>query len=75
MRQWTKFFGIGVLAAGMLVLPAPSVVDVPVEDGGPCLSVELGGSVSRADGPLNPDDVTGTLDSGALSCSGRPRNC
>lgn len=64
-----------VLAAGLLLFPAPSSIEEPVEDGGPCLPVELGGSVTRADGPLNPDDVTGTLDSGALSCSGRPRNC
>ena len=66
---------MSVLAAGLLLFPAPSSVEGPVEDGGSCLPVKLGGSVSRADGTLNPDDVTGTLDSGALSCSGRPRNC
>jgi len=26
-------------------------------------------------GPLNPTDKYGTLDMGALSCSGKPRNC
>lgn len=66
---------MGVLAAALLLAPAPSSMEEPVEGGGSCLPVELGGSVTRADGPLNPDDVTGTFDSGALSCSGRPRNC
>jgi hypothetical protein len=28
-----------------------------------------------ADGPFEPGDYVGTLDAGALSCSGQPRNC
>lgn len=65
---------VGVLAAGLMLLPAPSLSDAPVDLGGSCLSLSLEGSVVDAD-PLNPGDIVGTLDAGALSCTGHPKNC
>ena len=75
MRNRMKIVGMGLLAVGLLVSPAPSGVESPADGDGPCSSLKLEGSVTHADDPLNPDTYTGTLDSGALSCSGMPRNC
>lgn len=75
MTKRTKIVGMSVLAAGLLVLPAPSRVQTPAEGGGRCPALNFRGSVTHADGPFNPDGSYGTLDSGALSCSGKPRNC
>lgn len=70
-----KGIGLGLLVVGLLLAPGPSGVDTPAGGDSPCRSLKLDGSVTHADDPLNPDDATGTLDSGALSCSGKPRNC
>jgi|GEM_PF-2634919 hypothetical protein len=75
MRNWMKIVGLGLLAVGLLLLPAPSGVQTPANGEGPCRTLKLEGSLTHADDPLNPDVFTGTLDSGALSCSGMPRNC
>jgi len=75
MRKRMRVLGMIVLAAGLFLVPAPSMIDLPAESGGPCRSLGLGGSVTQAGDPLNPDVYTGTLDMGALSCSGMPRNC
>jgi len=79
MRTRSRFVGrflvFSVLAAGLLLLPAPTVVEVPAEGRTPCLSLGFEGSVTSADDPLNPDDAVGTLDSGSLACNGKPRNC
>ena len=76
MRKWMRVFGLGVLATGLFLMPAPSGFEPSVEgshQGRSCRSLGLDGSVSHAE--LNPDQVTGTLDLGAISCSGKPRNC
>lgn len=70
-----RFFGFSLLAAGLLLSPAPTVVEVPAEGRTPCLSLGFEGSVTRAGDPLNQDDPVGTLDSGSLACNGKPRNC
>jgi len=65
-----------VIAVGLFLLPAPSGIEPAVDDGAArrvCGSLEFGGSVSHAE--LNPDQITGTLDLGAISCTGKPRNC
>lgn len=78
MKKWMWCFGMVVLAAGLLSIPAPSSVDGPADVPAPerdsCLPLDLDGSLTHAD-PLNPDSASGTLDAGALSCSGKPRNC
>lgn len=76
MRKGSRVFGILVIAVGLFLLPAPSGIE-PSTDDGPqrhvCGSLGFGGSVSHAE--LNPDQITGTLDLGAISCTGKPRNC
>lgn len=74
MKLCVQSLVIGALAVGLMLVPAPNMSETPVETGGSCLSVGLEGSVADAD-PLNPDDITGTLDAGALSCTGNPRSC
>jgi hypothetical protein len=56
-----------LILAGMAgLVHVPEAQDDPVVlEAAPCY----------ADGPFEPGDYVGTLDAGALSCSGRPRNC
>lgn len=76
MRKGSRVFGMVVIAVGLFLLPAPFGAEQAVDDDPErrvCRSLDFGGSVSHAE--LNPDQVTGTLDLGAISCSGKPRNC
>ena len=67
--RWIRLaLALTALLTSALVVPVPDV-DRPVEAppspavSPPCASGEL------------TQDESGTLDAGALSCSGRPRNC
>jgi hypothetical protein len=52
------------LIAVLLLLPSSSLLETPLSPS-PCYAGD----------PFEPTDYTGTLDRGALSCTGKPRSC